>query len=231
MERDVDAVCALDAEGRIALVNSAAARLFGRRREQLVGSLLGVPLSRGNGAELHIPREGTEAATVELVLLGEEGGRRWIKLRDITALAQVRNQLDQARIRYELIESAANDGLWHWDLASDRAHFSLRWREILGLAERELDDSVGEWLERVHPEDKATCAGRAAHAPRGTVRAFRERAPPDARERRLALGAVAAGSPSATTRTRPRTSPARSATSPAASSPRTSSRTAPSTTR
>lgn len=154
VERDVDAVCALDPDGRIALVNSAAARLFGRRREQLVGSLLGIPLSRANGVELQLPRDGAEPATVELVQLGEEGGRRWIKLRDITALALVRDQLDQARIRYELVESAANDGLWHWDLASDRAHFSPRWREILGLAERELDDSVGEWLERVHPEDR-----------------------------------------------------------------------------
>jgi len=67
---------------------------------------------------------------------------------------ELRRQLDAERRRYELVESAANDGLWHWDIARDRVHFSPRWKELLGYAEHEIDENINEWLDRVHPDDR-----------------------------------------------------------------------------
>ena len=154
IERDHDALLALDVEGRISALNSAASRLFGATREELIGTRLGTPLAASAGTELVLQRKGQASVTLELLNLGEEAGRRWLRLRDITVLAQTRAALAAECERATLFECATNDGLWHWDLSADRAHFSARWRELLGLAHEPLDDSIGEWLDRVHPEDR-----------------------------------------------------------------------------
>lgn len=154
IERDNDALVALDVHGSVCALNSAAARLFGTTREELLGTRLGTPLAKSSGTELVLRRAGQASVTLELQPLGEEAGRRWLRLRDITALAELRQVHSAECERAALLESATNDGLWHWDLSADRAHFSARWRELLGLALEPLDDSIAEWLDRVHPEDR-----------------------------------------------------------------------------
>ena len=49
----------------------------------------------------------------------------------------------------------ANDGLWDWDVRENRLYFSPRWKPMLGYAEAEIGDAPGEWLGRVHPDDRA----------------------------------------------------------------------------
>ncbi len=46
-----------------------------------------------------------------------------------------------------------NDGLWDWDLATNRIRFSRRWVASLGCAEHEWGDTPEEWFRRIHPED------------------------------------------------------------------------------
>ncbi|MBM3989495.1 MAG: EAL domain-containing protein [Planctomycetes bacterium] len=153
IEQDHDALLALDAAGKVCSLNSAAARLFGSTREELLGTRLGTPLAAATGTELVLHHAGQGSVTLELVPLGDSAARRWLRLRDITSLAQARDELASLRDRATLFECATSDGLWHWDLSADRAHFSARWRELLGLAHERLDDSIGEWLDRIHPED------------------------------------------------------------------------------
>ncbi len=57
--------------------------------------------------------------------------------------------------RYALAASAANDGLWDWDLLAGRVIFSERWKAVVGCEPGEIGTSPEEWLERVHPEDRA----------------------------------------------------------------------------
>ncbi len=61
--------------------------------------------------------------------------------------------LRESEERYALAVRGANDGLWDWDLVSDKIYFSPRWKAILGYAESELSTDPGEWLDRVHPSD------------------------------------------------------------------------------
>ena len=56
--------------------------------------------------------------------------------------------------RYALAMRGANDGLWDWNLRTNNMYFSPRWREMLGCQESDIEDSVEEWLARVHPEDR-----------------------------------------------------------------------------
>ena len=52
-------------------------------------------------------------------------------------------------------ELAASGGLWDWDLATNRIHFSPRWFALLGCDEHELGNTREAWLGRVHPDDLA----------------------------------------------------------------------------
>ncbi len=159
IEVDNEALVALDAQGKVCAMNSAAARLLGATREELLGTLIGSPLTASGTAELVLRRDAQPTVTLELSALGDPSGRRWLRLRDISRLAELRDTLATESERAALLESAANDGLWHWDLAADRAHFSARWRELLGLDHVPLDDSIAEWLDRVHPEDRERVRG------------------------------------------------------------------------
>lgn len=55
--------------------------------------------------------------------------------------------------RLDLVVAGSNDGVWVWDLESDAAEYSDRWRAIAGLSERDIAPTLDAWLKRVHPQD------------------------------------------------------------------------------
>ncbi len=61
--------------------------------------------------------------------------------------------LAQSEERFALAVRAANDGIWDWDLVTDRIYFSPRWHAILGRTERFDDADPASWLELVHEDD------------------------------------------------------------------------------
>jgi diguanylate cyclase (GGDEF)-like protein/PAS domain S-box-containing protein len=70
--------------------------------------------------------------------------------------AKKRVERERARIaatseRYELAAQGSGDGLFEWDLRSERCYFSPSFAALLGYDA--LGDSVDEWFARVHPED------------------------------------------------------------------------------
>jgi diguanylate cyclase (GGDEF)-like protein/PAS domain S-box-containing protein len=46
-----------------------------------------------------------------------------------------------------------SDGLWDWNLQSDRIHFSPRWIALIGGDDHEIGNTPDEWFKRVHPDD------------------------------------------------------------------------------
>lgn len=70
--------------------------------------------------------------------------------------------------RYALAARASNDGLWDWDLASDRVYYSDRWREMLGCADGAVGDGPDEWLGRVHPEDRPRLSAQLSDLRQGS---------------------------------------------------------------
>jgi diguanylate cyclase (GGDEF)-like protein/PAS domain S-box-containing protein len=65
------------------------------------------------------------------------------------------HRLAESEERHALALQGANDGLWDWDVRADRLYFSPRWKAMLGYTESEIGDAAGEWLGRVHPDDRA----------------------------------------------------------------------------
>ena len=64
-------------------------------------------------------------------------------------------RLAESEERHALALQGANDGLWDWDVRADRLYFSPRWKAMIGYPEAEIGDAPGEWLGRVHPDDRA----------------------------------------------------------------------------
>ena len=71
--------------------------------------------------------------------------------------AMERHKADQAlresEERYALATEGANDGIWDWDLKSNRIYFSPRWVTMLHLDPGDITNGLEDWFSRVHPED------------------------------------------------------------------------------
>lgn len=75
----------------------------------------------------------------------------WFVIRQI---AQGEAELLRTHERLDLAVRGANDGLWDWDLATNRVYYSPRWKQMLGYQAEELDDSLAVWETRIHPDDR-----------------------------------------------------------------------------
>jgi diguanylate cyclase (GGDEF)-like protein/PAS domain S-box-containing protein len=60
----------------------------------------------------------------------------------------------EAEERYSVAVRGANDGIWDWDLKQRIIYYSPRWKEMLGLHDHEITDTINEWYDRVHPDDR-----------------------------------------------------------------------------
>lgn len=62
--------------------------------------------------------------------------------------------LQESQERLALAAREAIDGLWDWDVATGKVHFSPQWKAMLGLTEEDVKDRIEEWIERIHPDDR-----------------------------------------------------------------------------
>jgi diguanylate cyclase (GGDEF)-like protein/PAS domain S-box-containing protein len=116
---------------------------------------LGQSLSTGDITPLQILRTrdhefGSLARLIEQFFIQKEK-----LLQEVTERQRIETVLRDNHDRYALAVQGANDGLWVWDLQTDQAYFSPRWRTMLGLpADTEFEDSHPQtWFDRIHPND------------------------------------------------------------------------------
>jgi|GEM_PF-5823486 len=64
--------------------------------------------------------------------------------------------LQTSEERWQLALKGNNDGIWDWDIVSDRIFYSQRWKEILGFQGEEFPHQRIEWILRLHPDDLDT---------------------------------------------------------------------------
>ncbi|MBO0186052.1 PAS domain-containing protein, partial [Vibrio parahaemolyticus] len=77
-----------------------------------------------------------------------------VTFRDITRQREAGQALALSGQRWKVALGGSGNGVWDWDVASDRVFYSTRWKEILGYLDHELGSSVEVWSSRVHPDDR-----------------------------------------------------------------------------
>ncbi len=61
--------------------------------------------------------------------------------------------LKESEERWQLALHANNDGIWDWNLKTNKIFYSERWKSMLGYQDWEIANNHDEWVKRVHPED------------------------------------------------------------------------------
>jgi diguanylate cyclase (GGDEF)-like protein/PAS domain S-box-containing protein len=73
---------------------------------------------------------------------------------EIAERKRVEIALRESEERYALAMRGANDGIWDWDLKTNRVYYSTRWKAMLGYEDDEVGESPNEWFTRVHMDDR-----------------------------------------------------------------------------
>jgi PAS domain S-box-containing protein len=167
-----DGIVVADATGRYLDVNTAACRMVGYTREEL--------MSR-NFFESFAPQEIARlAAFTPNLVAGEVSKGEWLfcrkagdfficdlsatlladgrmlgTLRDVTERKRVEEALQKSEERFSRAIQATKDGLWEWDLLTDEVFFSARFCEIIGYAfdDPQFPHTSKAWFDRIHDDD------------------------------------------------------------------------------
>ena len=178
----VDGIITIDDHGTIATFNSAAERLFGYAAAEVLGqnvTLLmpepdrsnhdgymaayqrtGVPKIIGIGREVVGCRKDGSVFPMELgvseMRLGDQ--RRFTGIvRDITERNRAKAALARSLERLELATSAAQIGVWDWNLLENTLVWDDQMFALYGVTKRDVVGAYETWLAAVHPDDRARC--------------------------------------------------------------------------
>lgn len=94
--------------------------------------------------------------TVETRLLERLSRNVSHALESLATEAQRRQAVAELRLseeRFELALRASHDGLWDWDLNTNSAFYSSRWKSMLGYRDDELANERETWRHLIDPED------------------------------------------------------------------------------
>jgi diguanylate cyclase (GGDEF)-like protein/PAS domain S-box-containing protein len=105
------------------------------------------------GSPVKYDRETLGGVILEIRVRPLDGGGFVATYNDVTDARLAARRLSESEERYALAAAGANDGLWDWDLKTDRIFYSRRWKEMLGLDEEEVGDTPDEWIGRIHSDD------------------------------------------------------------------------------
>lgn len=172
-----DPFCIVDRNYRVIRVNEAYAGMKARTTGDLVGKVCFKELHGRDAACNECVVAATfhsgDSCAKEKSVTSPDGSRIWLAvytypimdsegmvshvieyIRDITEKKKSEEALRESEQRYALAAEGANDGLFDWDLKTNRIYFSPRWKEMLGYGEHEVGDTPQEWFGRIHPDDR-----------------------------------------------------------------------------
>lgn len=85
----------------------------------------------------------------------------------VSELQQTADRLKISDQRYALAMRGANDGLWDWDIVTNRTYFSPRFYQIIDLPASDFETTPAPFIERLHPDEAASYRSRMLEHLRG----------------------------------------------------------------
>jgi PAS domain S-box-containing protein len=73
--------------------------------------------------------------------------------RDVTERKRAEEALRMSEERFALAMQGANDGIWDWNILTNEAYHSPRWKALLGLQDDNLPCRAESFFQRIHPDD------------------------------------------------------------------------------
>lgn len=176
----LDCIIAMDHEGRITEFNPAAERIFGYRREDVLGKEVAdliIPPSlrdehrRGLARYLRTGEGEIIGRRVELTAMRSDGSEFPVELaitrvdlpgpplfkgfvRDISQRRLAEEALRESEERLQQAMAAGRMGAWEWDLGTDEVRWSETLERIHGLAPGEFPGTFEAFLRDVHEDDR-----------------------------------------------------------------------------
>lgn len=74
---------------------------------------------------------------------------------DITARYQAELALRESEARWQFALEGQGDGVWDWNIQTNKVFFSPQWKALLGYSGTEISNRLDECTSRIHPEDMA----------------------------------------------------------------------------
>ena len=74
---------------------------------------------------------------------------------DITERKQVEQLLQESEQRLQFVLKGSQLGFWDWNLETNEVKRNERWTEMLGYRLDEIDFTVKQWIDFIHPDDQA----------------------------------------------------------------------------
>lgn len=83
-------------------------------------------------------------------------GRFVAVVRDISARLESERVLRESERRFQIAVNGSRDGIWDWDLLTDRVYYASQWKKMLGLEAISLSNKPDEWISRIDKRDLST---------------------------------------------------------------------------
>ena len=190
-ENSLDIISILEPDGTIRYESPSVTRILGYNPEELVGHSAFEFVHPDDLADVaksfaHLVQS-AGMAPVQFRFLRKDGtwcpleavgtnllnnpviGGIVVNCRDDSERRRVEEMLRESEERYSLAMQGTSDGLWDWNLTTQKVYYSPRWKNMLGFSDSEIGDSPEEWLSRVHADDLGTLqASIAGHIEKQT---------------------------------------------------------------
>lgn len=66
---------------------------------------------------------------------------------------QVNSQLEEIKQRWQFAIEGSGDGVWDWDVQTNKTFFSHKWKEMLGYEDTEITNTYESWISLIHKDD------------------------------------------------------------------------------
>ena len=176
MDDHAETVCTCLPDGTFTHVNEVFCRLFGFKREEIIGQSWHPLVEPADlamiGAKMSEMSAENPVVVVENRVRLPSGQMRWMQFtnrgtfdkrghlvqiravgRDITERVLAQQALRESNERWKFAIEGADDGVWDWNVSSGHVTFSKRWKTMLGYQDSDLKNDFSEWESRVHPDD------------------------------------------------------------------------------